>query len=177
LDGRKDLDLETLVMLFWTAARLQALMGRLEEAAEWIRRALSQPLDEYHRIAPLVELGNILRHSGRNQEAKQVLQEALQSALRRSGRENPRIYYELGLVERSLGRPNDAKAHFEKALQIITSDSLLQSDREYIKTLYLEIAEICYDLGDRRAEAQRSIAMFLLFFHKSIRPIGRSNCR
>ena len=140
-------------MLCLTASRLYALMGQLDEAVEWIRRALAQPLSENERIAPLLELGIIFRRSGRNEEAKKVLEEALHFMLRRA-RQNPRLYHELGLVERSLGCPSDAKPHFEKALHIVNSDPLLRSDRDYIRTLHLEIAEVCYDLGDYRTEAQ-----------------------
>ncbi len=88
-------------------------------------------------------------------EAKSTLEEALRSiVIRRPQRENARLYHELGLTERALGHPRNAKEHFENALRIVNSDSLGRMDREYIEILYMEIAEVCYELGDHRAEEQ-----------------------
>lgn len=128
-------------------------MGQIDEAAVWIRRAVAQPLTEDDRIGPLHDFGYILKQSGRNEEAEKILSQVRQYMLR-SGRENPHFYHHLGFVELSLGRPRDAKVHFEKALRTVQNDSLLRSNRDYIKTLYLEIAGVSYELSDHLAEAQ-----------------------
>jgi tetratricopeptide (TPR) repeat protein len=139
-------------ILYFTAAHLFARMARFDEAAEWFRRVLAEPLPADYKIGSLIDLGSVLRQAGRNEGAEKVLQEAAQSA--RTRRQNQLIYHELGLVKRALKRPTEAKALFEKALQEVNADPLLASNREIVDKLYLEIADACYAAGHRDAAAQ-----------------------
>jgi tetratricopeptide (TPR) repeat protein len=158
-------DAETFSAMCISASQLHVLTGHLEDAIEWARRALVQPLDEYQRIPALVELGYLLSRSGKSEEAGEVLRTALNSAKSR-GRQNPRIYHELGLVQLALGRPREAVEYFEQALQIIKSDKYLRRDRDYVSTLNMGIASAFYELGEHRAEAE--------VYRKILRTLGEN---
>lgn len=147
-------DSETLCAMCIAASQLHSLTGQLEVAIEWARRALVQPVSEYQRIAPLVELGCLLRQSGNGGEAQEMLKAALNSAKKRLGRQTPRIYHELGLVECALGRPREAVEYLEQALQIIERDEHLCEDRDYSIALNMDLARAFYELGEYSAEAE-----------------------
>jgi len=83
-----------------------------------------------------------------------MLEAALKSAKRRPGRQNARIYHELGLVQFSLGRPREAMEYFEQALQIIESDEYQRRDREYITSINMDIARTLYELGEYHAAGE-----------------------
>lgn len=153
-DDDRQYDPETLSMMYIVASRLYALSGQLEQATEWARRALAQEVGENHRIAPLVELGSLLRQSGRNEEAKKTMEAALDLATRLTGRQNPAIYHELGCIEFSLGNLKESSAFYERALQIVETDEYLRRDHAYVATLSLNLAAALNGLGDYRAQAQ-----------------------
>lgn len=135
------------------ASRLHTRLGNLKEAIEWSTRALSQPLREDERIAPLIDLGSLLRQVGRIEEANQTLKEALFHVNKRARHPNPRLFHELGLVSHSLGKLRDAKGYLEKALEIVEGNVFFRSDQRYVRSLHFEIADLLGAMEEFRAQA------------------------
>ena len=94
-------------------ARLYAENHMWAQAVEEARRAVTANPDD---PSLLVDLAEMLRDGGRLAEAEAAFREAAQANAR-----NPRVAYELGLVEQQVGNPSAAKQAFTRFMAIAPS--------------------------------------------------------
>ena len=83
------------------------------QAVEEARRAVTANPDD---PSLLVDLAEMLRDGGRLAEAEAAFRQAAQANAR-----NPRVAYELGLVEQQVGNPSAAKQAFTRFMAIAPS--------------------------------------------------------
>jgi tetratricopeptide (TPR) repeat protein len=94
-------------------ARLYAEVHMWPEAIEEARRAVAANPDD---PSLLLDLAEVLRDGGQLEEAESTFQQA-----QRSNGRNPRIVYELGLVEQQLDKPAEAKVALARFIAIAPS--------------------------------------------------------
>lgn len=146
---RDHLDFEELVAACLHAAGVHMLQQNYARAADLYREAMRRDPSERNILHCLVWLGSALRSEGRYAEAEGRLREALDT-VEADRRALPRVYFELGMVQRLTNRPEEAMVSFERALAALDFNPALRADRDFLAEVKWELGHLYYSAGRYR---------------------------
>jgi tetratricopeptide (TPR) repeat protein len=147
-------DLQDIGVALGDLAWAHTTLGDLARAIELCQEYLRRELDLRHRLVALMVLAEALRLAERLPEAKDATTQALEySAFDPLTR--PVLYNTLGLILRAMNRPSDAETAFEQALDALRMDPFRSGNRELLRTIYGNLAEVHYEMGKLDAAIRR----------------------
>jgi tetratricopeptide (TPR) repeat protein len=127
------------------------LTGEHAKAVNLYKTSLQVEPAGKNKLACLVWLANALRCQESYTEAEERLREALRMVVA-DKRMLPRIYFELGKIQRLTDRPEEALITFEQVLAKLEQNPSLRSDRDFISEIKWELGYL-YSGAKRYGEA------------------------
>lgn len=147
-------DLQDIGVALGDLAWAHTSLGDLAKAIELCQEYLRRELDLRHRLVALMVLAEALRLAERLPDARDAAVQALEySAFDPLTR--PVLYNTLGLILRALNQPSEAERAFEQALEVLRTDPFRSGNRELLRTIYGNLAEVHYELGKFDAAIRR----------------------
>lgn len=140
------------------ASILYRTLGSADKAIVFSERCLSFHLHEWERISCLALLADALRTVEQFDKAQRTLDEAIQFA-KRYKPTLANLYLNLGLAQRLSGpltKPKhltQAQHTFQQALLALEADPYQQYKSELYSDIYMNLAAVCYELGDFKGAA------------------------
>lgn len=129
---------------YYEAARLHTALGNPGEAIGLCEKYLQSELNARDRLEALLLFAEAQRVAGRLAAAEQTVMEALRYAESDKG-VLPSLYVTLGLIRRNAGHAAEARQAFEEALRALEAHPFLSEDREFLRTIYGNLADLHYD--------------------------------
>jgi tetratricopeptide (TPR) repeat protein len=133
-------------------AWVHSALGHQDEAVNVCRAHLDRCRDPRRRLPTLMVLAEALRLIGQLREAERAAREALEHSAH-DPLTRPRLYLTLGLIQRESDHYAEAEVSLVAAVEALREDPWLTADRETLRAIYGNLAEIQYEGGNLRQGA------------------------